>query len=181
MADQQPPHLLIISCSLKPESRSRVLAEEAQRQLLRLQANAALLDLRSIALPQCDGDACYNHPAVAPLTERIKQAAAILLATPVYNYDASAATKNLIELTGDGWADKVVGFLCAAGGQRSYMAVMGLANSLMLDFRCLIVPRFVYCTGDAIKDGQLVDAEIARRIGELAESMLRLSALRLAK
>ena len=39
----------------------------------------------------------------------------IVLATPVYNYHVSAATKNLIELTGSAWEDKLVGFLCAAG------------------------------------------------------------------
>jgi FMN reductase len=38
--------------------------------------------------------------------------------------------------------NKVVGFLCAAGGKSSYMSVMRLANSLMLDFRCLIIPHF---------------------------------------
>ena len=29
--------------------------------------------------------------------------------------------------------------------------IMGLANSLMLDFRCWIVPRFVYVTGADVR------------------------------
>ncbi len=54
----------------------------------------------------------------------------------------------MIELAGSAWEDKIVGFLCAAGGMSSYMSVMAYANSLMLDFRCVIIPRFVYATGD---------------------------------
>ena len=46
-------------------------------------------------------------------------------------------------MAGRAFTGKPVGFVCAAGGRSSYMAVLGLANSLMLDFRCLIVPRFV--------------------------------------
>ena len=72
----------------------------------------------------------------------------MIVAAPVYNYDVSASAKNMIELTGNAWEDKMVGFLCAAGGMSSYMSVMAYANSLMLDFRCVIIPRFVYATGD---------------------------------
>ena len=67
---------------------------------------------------------------------------AIVVAVPIYVYDTNAAIKNFVDLSGRAWTDKPVGFLCAAGGPSSYMAILGLANSLMLDFRCLIVPRF---------------------------------------
>ena len=91
------------------------------------------------------------HGAEVDLTHTIIRAPidGIVVATPIYNYDASAAAKNLVELTGRAWQNKVVGFLCAAGGDGSYMSIMALANSLMLDFRCVIVPRFVYATGGA--------------------------------
>ena len=87
----------------------------------------------------------------------------------------TAAVKNLIELTGDAWENKVVGFLCAAGGMNSYMSVMSLANSLMLDFRSLIVPRFVYATGEAFADDGITDAEVIRRVAELARTTAQLA------
>ena len=92
----------------------------------------------------CDGDSAYSDPEVEKTRSRIESAAGILIAAPVYNFYLNAAVKNLIELTGSAWEDKVVGFLNAAGGYSSYMSVMSIANSLMLDFRCVIVPRFVY-------------------------------------
>ena len=94
---------------------------------------------------------------------------------PVYNFQASASAKNIVELGGSMFEGKVVGFLCAAGGRNSYMSVMSLANSLMLDFRCHILPRYVFASKDSFSDGELADAEISGRIGELARELVRVS------
>jgi len=67
----------------------------------------------------------------------------------------------------------VVGFLCAAGGNSSYMAVMAYANSLMLDFRTVIIPRFVYATGDAFKGDEIVDKEMVTRIEQAGDELVR--------
>ena len=164
---------LVISCSLNPESRSAQLATYAHRVMLKDHPGSSWVDLREAGLPMCDGGSSYQHPGVAPLAALIAQADPILLAVPVYNFDANAAAKNLIELTGQAWSGKVVGFLCAAGGQGSYMTVMGLANSLMLDFRSVVVPRFVYATGAAF-DGDIVsDSAVRERIGGLADELHR--------
>ncbi|MEY2550767.1 MAG: hypothetical protein QOG12_911, partial [Verrucomicrobiota bacterium] len=84
-----------------------------------------------------------------------------------------AAAKNLVELTGSAWEEKVVGFLCAAGGMSSYMSVMAFANSLMLDFRSVIIPRFVYATGRAFEGDDLKDPQVGERIEELAGELVR--------
>lgn len=164
---------LVISCSLNPGSRSRVLARGAHARLLQLGAEADLVDLQEYALPFCDGDACYDDPHVQDLTRRIQDAEAVLFATPVYNYDINAAAKNLLELTGSAWTDKVVGFLCAAGGRTSYMSVMPFANSLMLDYRCIIIPRFVYATEAAFRGDDITDEVILERLDEVAASAVR--------
>jgi FMN reductase len=103
------------------------------------------------------------------------------MAVPIYNYDVNAAAKNLVELTGRSWTDKVVGFLCAAGGRSSYMAVMGVANSLMLDFRCLIIPRFVYADGSAFAGDGISDEKVQERVQELAETAIKLTGTVYAK
>ena len=136
------------------------------------EVSCAFLDLRAVNLPICDGDTAYSHPDVTKCAELITEARVIIAATPVYNYDACAALKNLIELTGDSWEDKVVGFLCAAGGASSYMSLMSLANSLMLDFRCLIIPRFVYATRNDFSDDKVPSDEIKGRVARLAQASL---------
>lgn len=165
--------ILVISCSLNPDSKSRILARAAFDELARTH-KAEWLDLREYPLPMCDGNAAYEDPAVAVLAAKVRAARIILLAVPIYNYDVNAATKNLIELTGRAWSDKIVGFLCAAGGKSSYMSVMSLANSLMLDFRCLVIPRFVYADGQAFAGIEISDTKIQERISELAQAAVRL-------
>lgn len=167
--------ILILTTSLNARSRSRVLAEYAHEVCTGAGAGCCLVDLQELDLPFCGTGEAEDHPQVLQLLERVKEADGILIAAPVYNYDLNAACKNAVELTGEGWENKVVGFACAAGGQSSYMAVMSFANSLMLDFRCLVVPRFVYTTGAGVKDGRIVDPEIERRLGELCAALMRLA------
>jgi FMN reductase len=59
----------------------------------------------------------------------------------------------------------------------SFMSVMSLANSLMLDFRSVIVPRFVYATGEAFAGGRIASREVADRVAELARATARLGGL----
>ena len=123
--------VLVVSCSLNAASRSHRLACAARTALRTLDVDAELIDLREWELPFCDGGGSYEHPSVAPLAGRIERAAAVLVASPVYNYDLNAAAKNLVEMTGAAWSEKPVGFLCTAGARSSYMSPIGLANSLM--------------------------------------------------
>ncbi len=166
---------LIISSSLHPASKSRILALRAKALLDEQHAPVDLIDLRNIALPACDGDACYEHPAVRDLGVRISKADGVILATPIYNYSVGASAKNLIELTGSAWTRKPVSFLCAAGGQGSYMAVMGMANTLMLDFRSYILPRFVYAADTAFEGDQLVDTAVVDRLRDLIATLVKFS------
>jgi FMN reductase len=145
----------------------------AFRHLETAKVRCEWLDISELGLPLCDADACYTQPGSQKVSKAIEAADGILLATPVYNYDVSAAAKNLVELTGSAWEDKVVGFLCAAGGMNSYMSVMAFANSLMLDFRSVIIPRFVYTTGRAFEGDDLKDKEVGERIAELADELVR--------
>jgi NAD(P)H-dependent FMN reductase len=164
-----PSEFLVISTSLRAGSVSRLLG-----QFLAQELEGDYLDLRDHPLPFCDGDVAYDDPNVEKLRARIRAARVIFLAVPIYNYDGNAAAKNLIELTGGAWEDKIVGFACAAGGQSSYMSIMGLANDLMLDFRCVILPRFVYATGADFNDGQITSPKIQQRLKELADAARRL-------
>lgn len=165
--------ILVISTSLNPASRSKVLAKQALK-LISSKASAEWIDLQDFPLPLCDGGKAYSDPNVAELSRKIKEARCILVATPIYNFDVNAALKNLIELTGKAWTDKTVGFICAAGGKSSYMSVMGVANSLMLDFRSIIIPRFVYTDGDGF-DGDELTTAISSRLEDLCNEAIRLN------
>lgn len=164
---------LVISTSANPDSNSRKMGQLAFDCLKKAKTDCRWVDTRELNLPICDANTCYAHPAVKDIAAAIDAADGILIAAPVYNYDVSAAAKNMIELTGEAWNDKIVGFLCAAGGQGSYMSVMAYANSLMLDFRCTIIPRFVYATGEAFDSAGAPDRKVTKRIQDLALELIR--------
>jgi FMN reductase len=167
------PKHLVISTSGNPDSNSRRMGRIAFAHLQSRQVDCDWIDIREMDLPLCDADKCYSMPGAQKLSAAIEAADGILVAAPVYNYDVAAAAKNMIELSGSAWEDKIVGFLCAAGGEGSYMSVMSYANSLMLDFRCVIIPRFVYATSDAFHRDELTDKRIAHRIERVADDLIR--------
>ena len=164
--------VLVIGCSLNPDSNSQILARESVAIFQALGVETELIDLRQRPLPVCDGESA--DPATEAIAASVRSADAIVLAVPIYNFDVNAAAKNLVEHVGSAFEDKLIAFLCSAGGSASYMSVMGLANSLMLDFRCLIVPRFVYSTGGCFRDGKLVSEDVAKRVRQLCDDVVRL-------
>ena len=143
---------LVISTGLRNKGNSWAMGNHLCSWLESNEQQTELLALRNYDIPFCDGKTYLEHPTTKLFCDKVKSADGLVISTPVYNYDANAAAKNFIELTGKAWENKTVGFLCAAGGEKSYMSIMSLANSLMLDFRCIIIPRFVYGSGGVFND-----------------------------
>ena len=164
---------LIISTSLRSGSRSQIMAKHLEKSFGKEEVE--LFDLQENPLPMCDGDECYDLPEVLDFREKVKKADGIIMAIPVYNFNSSSGAKNIVELGGRMLYDKIFGFLCAAGGRNSYMSVMSLANSLMLDFRCYIIPKFVYATKNDFEEDKLVNSDIKSRIKELGSELIRVS------
>lgn len=167
--------ILTISCSHHPQSRSRLLAQAAVKEVEQLHQETHFLDLRTMPLPFCDGHCSHEDTRVVEARKLVASASGILLAMPIYNYGANATTKSFIENTGQAWYGKPVGILCAAGGKGSYMAVMPLIGSLMLDFHSYILPRHVYATGDQFNEDQIMNGELQERIHALALDICWLS------
>ena len=166
-------NVLIVATSMSSKSRSRQLARLAADKLGASGVPATLLDLSEIVLPFGGSAAGWSDPNVARLRVQTMAATHVLFAVPVYNYDVNAVAKNYIELMGeDALGGKTVGFLISAGGNGSYMSVMPFANSLMLDFRCWIVPRFVYVSKD-LENGKLPEALEERLEGLLQDLLSR--------
>ncbi len=169
--------LLVISTSLDPGSRSRLLARHAHERVRKLSPGAGLLDLAECSppLPMCDATAAYESASVAAVKKQIAQASGVIMAVPVYNFAAGATAKNLVELTGDAWEGKVVGIAAAAGGPNAFMAPMTIAMSLMLDFRCIVIPRFVYATSGSFDGDAIAGEDVRKRLDALVDEVVRVS------
>lgn len=167
---------LILSTSRNPASRSRILAQECMKALAAQAGDDQVtwLDAGTMDLPICDGAEAWNHPSAVAIKDALERASGVVLASGVYNYNASAAAKTVVELGASAWNDKVVAVCCAAGGAAAQMAPMSLITSLMLDFRCVIVPRYVYATGADFVDDAVTE-QVQERVDQLAEDLHRLT------
>jgi len=157
---------------MNKSSKSRIMARHAYDLYSK---NVKFVDLQDFELPICDGNTCYDDLTVMELKEIISNAKSIILASPIYNYDFNAAAKNLIELTGRSWNEKIVGFISSAGGMNSFMSPMSFANTMMIDFRCIIIPRYVYADKKCFSENGKINNEIKERIKELVEKSILLT------
>jgi NAD(P)H-dependent FMN reductase len=70
MCNVSPPlKITILSCSLDPKSRSRVLARQAEHLLQAREHVPHFIDLQDFSLPEFDNSDCYRHPAYFRLHE----------------------------------------------------------------------------------------------------------------
>ena len=168
------PNVAIIATSLDPDSRSQILARAALEVAKQREISASFIDLREFDIPISGTVASWESADAEHIRRILKPASHIVFAVAIYNFDVNAAAKNIVELMGsDVFEDKTIGFICAAGGRSSYMSILGFANSLMLDFRCWIAPRFVYATGEDFEKDAIKSPEIAKRIEDLIDDLLR--------
>ncbi|TSA83024.1 NAD(P)H-dependent oxidoreductase [Deinococcus detaillensis] len=173
----------VLSTSLSPQSRSRMLARLAAERLSQQGHQVTLLDLRDTPLPAFDDDATYAHPNVHLYRQAIEQADGVILALPVYNWATGSGAKNLIELTGSHsttrglsavWFDKVVTFLVAGGLMHSYVSHHPLALGLLTDFKCILNPYHVYAVGEDW-EGDALKPLIATRLEKTLSVAVELS------
>lgn len=169
---------LVVSTALKPASKTLTAARAVMARLTAGGMQVDIADLAAEPLPQCDGATCYQDAAVKAMTERVKAAQLIVLCFPVYNYQPNSAAKNFVEVTNEGWKDKVISFVANAGGDRSYLAPLSLATALMVDHRCVVVPQFLYLSPAAYDASGAVLLE--GLTGELFEQQMK-SACHLAQ
>ncbi len=165
--------IAIISSSLNKKSHSLILSEYAKEYLMQNHnVDVQLINMKEYPFPLCCPDEAFDDPYVVKLESLITSADSIIFSTPIYNYEVNSVLKNLRDLTGGAWEEKLIGMMCCAGGFNSYMAIMSFANSLMLNFKCIIIPRFVYASSDSFDNikREIIDSKIKKRIEELSDN-----------
>lgn len=125
-----PDHAVLGICgALRKASTNRLLLHEA----VRLYAPARFVEA-DLRLPLYDGDleeAEGIPPAVQALADQIRDADAVIIATPEYNKNLPGVLKNALDWVsrtkGGPWRDKPVAILSAAagraGGERSQFSL----------------------------------------------------------
>ena len=165
-----------ISGSLRAGSRSYEALNLALQRVEALGNSVELLDLRTLNLPFCTGEAEYpNYPDVDRLRQTVQAADALILATPEYHGSVSGVLKNALDLMSfDQLSDKVVGLISVLGGQSNSNALNDL-RVIMRWVHAWVIPEQV-AIGQAWKafdeDGKLLDESLSKRFDVFAQSLV---------
>jgi|GEM_PF-670990 len=156
-------HFLIVATTLRPGKGTAWVAQTFGAACASQKSEDELLDLSSASLPWSDGSLYFEDPSVLVATARERSNKAAIPCFQVYSDQADAAAKNFVEVTSDSSKSIVVGLVASGCTDRSYLAPLSLANSLMGDHRCVIDPRSVFVTPEKFTaDGVLAaDGETA--------------------
>ena len=168
----------VISCSLNPDSKSRILGRYAHDILPK---DTLWVDLRDYTLPFVNGigNSAYTHPQAKELHDLLLPVKGFLFACPIYNYNVSAATKGFIELlgtpyqerlTGNVFREKVLGLMSVGGGTNGFMASLGFLNSCYLDFQSYLVPNHIFVQRDKV-DAEDLSQALKDRIVKVVRSL----------
>jgi NAD(P)H-dependent FMN reductase len=168
MADD--PHVIALCGSLRDESYTRAALETALGAAERAGATTDLLDLRDLDLPLFDAD--DDEPGDANvLVDRVAEADAILLGTPMYHGSYSSVLKTALDYCGfDEFEDKTVGLLAVAGGGFPVTALDHL-RSVCRALNAWVIPHQAVVPNAHARfaDGQFTDDDLRGRVETLGE------------
>jgi len=122
-----------------------------------------IMNLADTPIDICDGRPLEGYgPETRRAVDRIADAAAVLIAAPVYRASVPGVLKNLLDITPVGALQaKPVGIVAMGGSAHHYLAVDTQLRQVLGWFGALVAPTSVYLTGADFRDGQLA-AEAAR-------------------
>lgn len=161
---------------MRSGSYSQQALEIAAQRVQALGAEVEILDLRTMNLPFCDGGDDYpDYPDVARLSQTVKEADGLILATPEYHGSISGVLKNALDLLGfEELSGKVTGLISVLGGQPNSNAL----NDLRIIMRWVhgwVIPEQI-AIGQAWKafgeDGKLLDDKLSQRFDSFAQSLV---------
>ena len=174
-----PIRILGIAGSLRKHSYNRAVLRAAT-QLLPAGVSLDIFDLDGIPLFNQDDD--QNPPAkVVDFKKRIREADAILIATPEYNYSIPGVLKNAIDWGtrpyGDNaWAGKPAAILGASVGPFGTVRAQNHLRQVLSALNMFLVNQPEVLIGDATKkfdaQGNLTDEKTKEMIGKLLANLV---------
>ena len=175
--------ILGIAGSLRQSSYNRSLLRAA-RELLPAGVELVEHDLRDLPLYDGDVEAAGDPQAVTALKDAIRDADAILIATPEYNRGIPGVLKNAID-----WASRpplasplahmpvaVVGASTGLGGtaraQEQVRSALEFPGALVLEEPQVLVPE-AFLRFD--ESGELTDDGVRAELGDLLDALVRVA------
>ncbi|WP_174733466.1 NADPH-dependent FMN reductase [Mesobacillus harenae] len=169
--------VLAISGSLSGSKTYTAVKKAAQFLEEATNADVEVINLADYDLQFCDGrDPLSYGGDTKAVIEKVINADAFIIGTPIYRGSLTGALKNVFDLIpNDSLKGKAIGFIATGGTYHHYLAIEHQLHPLASYFRSPVVPGGVYAHNDHFTNGEITDQDILRRLKDLAESLVLLS------
>ena len=166
--------ILAVSGSMREGSYSRRALELVLQAARRRGAETSLLDLRTARLPMYVPDAAAADAAghVAPVTEAVGWADALVLGSPDYHGSMSGAVKNFLDYHWEEFTGKLFGYVCAS--HEKGLTVMDQMRTAVRQCYGWSLPYGVSVHGEKDFDaaGRIINPAIERRLNMLGRDVV---------
>lgn len=137
--------------------------------------NAELLNLKDYDLEFCDGRdlSAYNQDTNV-IINKIREADAYIIGTPVFQGSFTGTLKNLFDLLPPKvLRHKIVGFIATGGTFQHYLVVENQLKPIAGYFRSYVTPSNVYLNDSHFnKQKEIVDKDVLIRLDNLASEVI---------
>ena len=163
-------HVVALGGTLREESTTRLALERVLEAADESGASTELIDLREYDLPTYDADRDREEAGDASrVAERLREADAIVLGSPMYHGSYSSPLKTALDYCGfDEFRGKTVGLLAVSGGAFPVTALEHM-RSVCRALNAWVIPHeaAVANAHDAFEDGAFVDPKLEERVATL--------------
>lgn len=166
--------VVAVSGSLAADSVTRIALREALQAAETAGAQTTLVDLREVTLPTFDAD--NQDAGDAPeLRDKLRNADAILLGTPMYHGSFSSPLKTALDYSGfDEFEDTTVGLLAVSGGSFPTPALEHLRSVVRaLDAWPLPLDVAIPDSHEHVAEGSLSDESLRTRVRRLGTEVVQ--------
>lgn len=178
MTDSGGVKIVIVSSSQAKKSRSRMAALHAKECLMGRHVRGDFIDLNEYDLltyPKSKGD-----PILDELVQRFNAADGWVLAVPVYNWGVSGVLLNFLHYALDDDPQRryrpfvLIG---GAGGMKSYLALDGLARTMIYEISAVQVGPAILAAGSlANRDTGLLEPDLQGRLQRAMAALVHYAA-----
>lgn len=172
--------ILGISGSLSRQSKTELVVRKTL-QFISEENDSVQTDLISLSdknLLFCDGRNPDHYEGDTRIVlDKITEADAYIVGSPIYRGTYSGAFKNLFDLIpNDALKGKVIGIIATGGSDHHYLAIEHQFKPLFGYFNAYTIPGGVYANNGHFSNGELSNRDILNRLKKLSDETLRLSA-----
>lgn len=122
----------------------------------------------------CDGRDPAKYEGDSKLViDKIVEADAVLIGTPMYRGTYTGLLKNVFDLIpNDALLGKPVGLIATGGSDHHYLAIEHELKPIMGFFLAHVLPGGVYASNEHYSDSDLVGEDVLERLEQLAKSIV---------